>query len=709
MAETTFALSALDWALRTLAFFNTMAALWLSLTVLLNAERRVWGTWLAGGGLLLGGLFFAGHATVVSREFGIFDGELDFWWRVSWLPFIAAPYLWYLVMAWYTTLWHQAWHRVWLVGTSVWGLAAVTRLLFGNPLPSYGDLAGIERGAAAGPELLAISVLYPGYSVVCILLALVALARPAEPERFMGGLAQRRARPWLVASSFMLLGVSLIVGGLAVWFLGRAAAGEPLLAEPDSITLLKLTDLIILALLAVTIGLVGRAIVSYEIFTGRTLPRRGLFRQWRNSLVLAATCSGLLAASFLVPVGPGYRPALALALLAVAYALLSWHSYSERQQSMAALRPFVASQRLYEHLRAGSAADVDATELLRALCDQVLGARVAHLVTVGPLAPLVGPTLSHPPGVTAPSPPASDLLPDLDEAQPICTPVDPATHGGAGWAVPLWSERGPNGVLLLGEKRDGSLYTQEEIELARATGERLIDTRASAEMARRLIGLERQRLAESQVLDQNARRILHDDVLPRLHTAMLQLDGDQAGSRGTTGVVALLGQIHHQLASLLISMPTSLAPEVDRLGFVAALRQVVEGELASCFDAVSWELDPPAIEAVDGGPRFAGDVLFCAAREALRNAARHGRGSDLARQLRAAVCLHWDGDHLRLSVEDDGVGFSSGAPSSAGGGQGLALHSTLLTIIGGTLAVQTSPAGGTRVVLTLPGSVCARP
>src|SRR4029079_16905698 len=98
---------------------------------------------------------------------------------------------------------------------------------------------------------------------------------------------------------------------------------------------------------------------------------------------------------------------------------------------------------------------------------------------------------------------------------------------GAVWAVPLWSERGLIGALLLGDKRDGGLYTQEEIEIARATGERLIDTRGSAEQARRLMALQRQRLAESQVVDRRTRRVLHDDVLPRLHTAMLMLSADQ--------------------------------------------------------------------------------------------------------------------------------------------------------------------------------------
>jgi len=55
-----------------------------------------------------------------------------------------------------------------------------------------------------------------------------------------------------------------------------------------------------------------------------------------------------------------------------------------------------------------------------------------------------------------------------------------------------------------------------------------MDSGASAEMARRLIALQRQRLAEGQVIDRRARRALHDEILPRLHTAMLSLDGGTA-------------------------------------------------------------------------------------------------------------------------------------------------------------------------------------
>ena len=114
------------------------------------------------------------------------------------------------------------------------------------------------------------------------------------------------------------------------------------------------------------------------------------------------------------------------------------------------------------------------------------------------------------------------------------------------------------GVLLLGEKRGRGLYTQEEIEIARASGERLIDSQAGAEMARRLMGLQRERLTESQVLDQRARRVLHDDVLPRLHAAMLTLGAP--GDESYTDTVEALADAHRQIADLLHEMPTVTAP-----------------------------------------------------------------------------------------------------------------------------------------------------
>ena len=158
----------------------------------------------------------------------------------------------------------------------------------------------------------------------------------------------------------------------------------------------------------------------------------------------------------------------------------------------------------------------------------------------------------------------------------MCVAVDPARYGGAGWAVPLWSERGLIGVLLLGEKRDGGLYTQEEIEMARASGERLIDTQASAALAQRLMALQRQRLAESQVLDRQARR-----RAARRRTAA-PAHGHARAERGrrrpaSARGLALLADAHRQISDLLREMPTGgRARRWRGWAWSAALRQAVD-------------------------------------------------------------------------------------------------------------------------------------
>jgi anti-sigma regulatory factor (Ser/Thr protein kinase) len=316
-------------------------------------------------------------------------------------------------------------------------------------------------------------------------------------------------------------------------------------------------------------------------------------------------------------------------------------------------------------------------------------------------------------------------------------PMNPERWGGASWAVPLWSERGLIGVLLLGEKLDGGLYAQEEIEIARATGERLIDTQASAQLAQRLMHLQRQRLAESQVLDRRARRVLHDDVLPLLHTALLELMTEEGSVKTAgrkpkatqTGVIdaddsrqAALGnlsQAHHLISDLLRDMPSTAAPEIGRLGLVGALRKVVNEEFATAFDSVEWKVDAQAQERASDISPLSAEVLYYAAREAIRNSARYARHDahgEQGRPLHLKIAVLWH-DGLEIVVEDDGAGIAGGrlAPDDSdgtngsgphsGSGQGLALHSTMMAVVGGSLGIESTPGEYTRVALSLPMGV----
>ncbi|HEY8478084.1 MAG TPA: ATP-binding protein, partial [Chloroflexota bacterium] len=594
-------------------------------------------------------------------------------------------------------------HQVWLGVVGLWGLLALGLLLVANPLPTVRELLDPGRISFAPASLPVVLLVYPAYSLLCIGLALSALRRPVASARFMGDLARRRARPWLVAASVVLLGVGLAVGGVAAWFLHGVQSQRLEVLSRETLLLLMTFDALISGLIAVAVVLAGRAIVSYEVFTGKTLPRKGLFRHWASSLILAGGYGALVGGSLTLPIDPIYHVLLATGLMTIFFALLSWRSYVEHDHSMERLRPFVTSQRLYERLIGPAAAlEVDAAAPFLALCEEVLGTRFAQLVPLGPLAPLVGTPLVYPQGARASLPSPGELVARFDSPRTTCVPIDPVRHGGAAWAVPLWSERGLIGVLLLGEKYDGGLYTQEEIEIGRAVCERLIDTQASAEIARRLMALQRQRLAESQVLDRRARRTLHDEVLPRLHAAMLVLNGASAEpSASREEATTLLAEVHRQVAHLLRAMPPGVAPEVARHGLLGALRQVVEGEFRDAFDGVTWHVEPRAREAARSLSPIAAEVVYGAAREAVRNAARHGRGGAADRPLHLRIAVAWR-DGIEIAIEDDGVGVSAHRSPPEGGGQGLALHSAMMAVVGGTLAVESVPGASTRVTLTLP-------
>jgi len=691
----------LFWGVLTVSLFNLILLLWLALMVLLNAERRRSpGIWLAGSGLLMGEAFFICHTVIFGGNLVNFNPQINLWWQPVWLSVTAAPFAWYLAMLWYagfhfnrhTPLARR--HLPWL-GVTVLLLLGMLGLLHVTHAQTFAfqrlQLSLSVHPAVAGMPLTVL--LYLLFSLLCIVLSLDALRHPGAPSRMMGELARRRALPWLTGASLVLLLVSLLVAALmcwAVWLCRR----HPLNIDTLNFAIVfGLIDLTVITLVGVAVVCIGQAIVAYEIFTGMSLPMRALLVQWRRTLLLAGAFSTLVSADLVIHDPAIYVLLLATIVMVFFIALAGRRSYIERERAIETLRPFIASPRIYDALLAGSLTpEANAATAFRALVTEVLGARSAVLVALGSFSPLAGAPLAYPEDGPA-LPPLEELLARCDAPQMLCFAIDPARYGGRTWAVPLWSEQRLIGLLLLGEKEDGGLYTQEEMEIARAGGERLLDLRAGANIAQRLMALQRQRLTETRLVDHRTRRLLHDDILPRLHTAMLTLSaGDQDG-------LTQLADVHRQISNLLREMPAT-EPEVTRLGLLGALRQVVEVEHAGAFDAVDWQVLPEAETATATLPPLAAEVLFYAAREAIRNAARYGRGDDPARPLHLRLTATL-ATRLCLRIEDTGIGTAAHHPST-GSGHGLALHGTMMAVVGGELIVESAPGQYTRVVLTVP-------
>ena len=450
-----------EWPLLALSLFNCVILLWLGLTVALNAERRTGGVWLVTGSALLGSIFFAAHAAILSIAAYTISPSLNLWWQVGWLPLVALPFAWYAIVLWYSGYGEQPnsplrrRHRLPLGVAALWFFLLVWMLLFAAPLPQFTQVIRLQFASSSSlfgvPWFL---LIYPLYILACTGLAFDALRRPGPAPTLASSAARQRARPWLLAITAVLLVVSVLVATVIGWV---ATLPHQALASPDVTrgvnngfgtiaATVAWFDLIISTLIAAVSVLIGQAMVRYEIFSGRTLPRRELRRYWFNVLLLAAGYGAVVGATLAAGLRPIYSLLATALLMTVFFALLSWRSFARQEEFVRRLRPFVASPHLYEQLTAppvpafhpvatplrGTTRDEDSTgggatrhsplavvnsersatdmasATFSALCNEVLHTDFALLAATGSLAPLAPDPLVFPTGMAPAALPPED-------------------------------------------------------------------------------------------------------------------------------------------------------------------------------------------------------------------------------------------------------------------------------------------------------------
>ncbi|MCI0712225.1 MAG: hypothetical protein L0154_18875 [Chloroflexi bacterium] len=699
------------WMVLAVSIFNALQLFWLGLTILLNAERRNSGVYLITTGLLAATYFFVSHTVIIAHELTFFGTQqLNIWWLSGWIPVIFIPFLWYAVNLWYAGYWDEAdsrllrRHRVPFNLMRGWMVMLILLLFFADAIPSYEEIARLDLSNSINlmgiPMLFA---LYPPYAMIAILLPVDALLRPEPSQRMMGDQARRRSRPWLIGVSLALAAVSFLVMLFIGWVVWNSFADYtrtydysylPAQNPTDNygyflIGSVVVFDLLLSSIIAAGTIMLGRAVVSYEVFTGKTLPRQGFARHWRRAIWLSAGIS--LLASWNLMQADAYLVSLIFLVFVMMtfFVLTGWRSFIYRDQLIAQLRPFVQSQRMTGTLLSDSSdTHSRAHDLFHVVCEEMLNTTKAYLMPTGVLAPLAGQPLSYP----------DSFIVTFDVHSLSNDPVislSPDDFEALRWAIPLYAERGLIGALLIGERTDGGLYAQEDIEIARATAERIIDMLAGEEMARRLLELQRQRRVETRVMDMQTRRILHDEILPTLHMAVLQASALEDNARHN--LIKTMTQVHSQISNL-IHAPASI-PLTPGGGenWACELQDSIVEEFEGKFTSLDWNIEPhlPALENVTV------DIVGAALREVVRNAAVHARGDDPNRPLNVCVAVQ-GGDRVQITVEDDGVGpgYETNGYHHGGAGGGLALHGTMLAIVGGTLTIDPIP-GGTRATISV--------
>jgi two-component system sensor histidine kinase UhpB len=183
---------------------------------------------------------------------------------------------------------------------------------------------------------------------------------------------------------------------------------------------------------------------------------------------------------------------------------------------------------------------------------------------------------------------------------------------------------------------------------------------------------------------------LHDEIGQSLTALVLQLKQASARECPDTAALSELVASAEEILAELRSVARRLRPEaLDDLGLRSALlalaaRLEETGEL-SVDVRIAPDLPPLPTEVEL--------VVYRVAQESLTNVLRH------ANALHAHVELRLESDSLRLEVVDDGCGFDVAAEHSVGGLLGMRERGVL---VGGAVTLESRPAEGTRVRLTVP-------
>jgi len=252
------------------------------------------------------------------------------------------------------------------------------------------------------------------------------------------------------------------------------------------------------------------------------------------------------------------------------------------------------------------------------------------------------------------------------------------------------SVRLPAGATLSDEQAELLTAVAHEIhvavENARLYRERQESLRSYARQVTLAQEEERRRIA----------RELHDDTVQQLVQLVRKVE--QIGNGGASDLSASVNGVLEIARNALRSVrrfSRDLRPSVlDDLGLVAAIETVTEATDSRLPDGTQLRVTGRA-RRLDSPLELA---LFRIAQEALRNVEKHADAN------RATVDLDFGEDGVRLTIVDDGQGFS--APGSISdlarlGKLGLIGMKERAELIDGSFEVQSAPGKGTRVLVSV--------
>jgi signal transduction histidine kinase len=237
-------------------------------------------------------------------------------------------------------------------------------------------------------------------------------------------------------------------------------------------------------------------------------------------------------------------------------------------------------------------------------------------------------------------------------------------------------------------------WLPRELAMLHAAGARCFEAMERVRMQAEVRRLEAETHRAEEEERRRIGRDLHDEagqslVLLRLQLEMMEKDAPPALRQRLAEARLITERTVDELRRSIAALSPAV---VERLGLVAALRQLGARFGKQQSADVRLRIAP----GVTGLTLEAQQVIYRVATEALQNVFKHSRASSVKLLLSSADM------RVRLSIQDNGVGFS---PEKARGKPlsfGLAGMQERAALLGGTLVLRSAPGKGATVILELP-------
>jgi signal transduction histidine kinase len=251
------------------------------------------------------------------------------------------------------------------------------------------------------------------------------------------------------------------------------------------------------------------------------------------------------------------------------------------------------------------------------------------------------------------------------------------------WAqlfVPIVHRDTLYGVLILGDRTSGEIYSNQDLQILGTVGQQAALSIANIILVEALRGLAQQMVRSDEEQRKKVARDLHDSVLQNLFFVKQRLSrSDPEAASFVDHTITMLRQTIKNQRSSLLDRGLTLALQ----GLINHMEQLAEDDIA-----ILWHnyLDEEILLTDEKATS-----IYRIVQESLSNVLKHAQAD------KAIVTAKKDKGYLEIQIEDDGIGIASQNQAQVGHHYGLlGMHERAL-MIGAEMSITSQPGMGTTV------------